>query len=60
MSKQTKQMAAAVIILALSVAAQMAGIDLAAAVVPAGAVLAYLSGYNTLNPSLRDDTEEDV
>lgn len=60
MSKKTKQAVAAGVILAVSIAAQMRGVDLAGALSVAGAVLAYLSGYNTLNPGLRDDTEGDA
>lgn len=56
-TKGNRQLIVAAIVLAVSVAAQVGGIDLAAALAPAGAILAWLSGYNTINPDLRDDTE---
>jgi hypothetical protein len=59
MSKKSKQMVGAVVVLAVAIGAQIKGVDIAAALSVAGAILAYLSGYNTLNPGLRDDTEED-
>jgi len=60
MSKKSKQMVGAVVVLAAAIIAQLKGVDLASALSVAGAALAYLSGYNTLNPDLRDDTEDEV